>query len=92
MDEIRLHSERMGKASTHDASLEELEALYAVAAYAVSAFGPKYAKILERMEKEVELARQEDPVVKARRVLDAYTRDGGVNAIFSKRSFLKESV
>jgi hypothetical protein len=44
--------------------------------------------VFEAMQHELELARQEDPVVKARRVLDAYTRDGGLKAIFSKTDCL----
>lgn len=44
------------------------------------------------MQHELELARQDDPVVKARRVLDAYTREGGLNAIFSKIDDMKAKV
>jgi hypothetical protein len=63
-----------------------------VLAYAVAEFSREYASLLDVAERELELARQEDPVVKARRILEAYTRDGGVKAIFASTACLKAKV
>ena len=83
---------RMAIGSRHNLSLEELERCVAVLAYAVAEFGRDYASLLDVAERELELARQEDPVLKARRILEAYTRDGGVKAIFASTAFLKAKV
>ena len=43
---------------------------------------------LERLEREVAAARRDDPAVRARRLLQAYTEKGGVNAIRFSHSAL----
>jgi hypothetical protein len=37
--------------------------------------------IVDRLERELEAARRDDPMVRARRILAAYTDDGGRNAM-----------
>jgi hypothetical protein len=62
-------------------SLERLERALAVMAYVVLRHGAVYAPILARLEREVEAARRDDPLVRARRILDAYTDVGGRKAM-----------
>jgi hypothetical protein len=50
-------------------SIEELEAYRVFAAYIVSEFGEQYIGVLDRIEQELEKARREDPLARARRVL-----------------------
>ena len=64
-----------------EVSLERLERALAVAAYIVVRHGKVYAPIFDRLQREVEAARRDDPVVRARQVLAAYTEEGGRNAI-----------
>jgi len=47
--------------------------------------GPQYAALLERLEKDLETARRHDPAERARQILQAYTADGGTNAIRSSQ-------
>jgi hypothetical protein len=61
--------------------LETLEHCLVLAAYFVVQYGPVYAPILRRMEREVEKARREDPIAAANRILTAYTEEGGLNAM-----------
>jgi hypothetical protein len=81
----------MAKEKLHNLSLETLDQFVAIAAYAVVNYGEDYAPLLERWEHERELARQEQPMTKARRILEAYTRSGGTNAIFSNIESLKSN-
>lgn len=70
-----------------DISLERLERALVAMAYIVVRHGPAYAPILDRLEREVEDRRRRDePVSRARRLLAAYTVDGGSNAILSIQS------
>jgi hypothetical protein len=85
----------MSNERRHNLSLATLEQCVAIAAYAVAVHGRpdgEMQRVFEAMQHELELARQDDPVVKARRVLDAYTREGGLNAIFSKIDDMKAKV
>jgi len=68
-------------------TLARLERALVTAAYIVLRHGPAYAPILERLENEVaEFKRREDPIERARRLIDAYTVDGGRKAILSSQS------
>lgn len=63
-------------------TVAELEHALVFTAYIVTKYGAVYTPIFERVETELELARRaEDPMVRARRLLDAHTRDGGLRAI-----------
>lgn len=64
-----------------EVSLERLERALAVVAYIVVRHGNVYAPILERLEREVEAARRNDPTVRAQRILEAYTAVGGLNTM-----------
>jgi hypothetical protein len=57
-----------------------LERLLVLAAYIVQRHGALYGPYLDRIEKELVAARANDPVARARRILDAYSRprDGGM--------------
>jgi hypothetical protein len=68
-------------ATTEYVSLERLERALAVVAYVVLRHGAVYAPILERLEREVELARRNDPLTRAKRILAGYTEVGGRKAI-----------
>lgn len=62
-------------------TLKDLERALAMAAYIVLRHGHEYAPILDRLEREVERARKDDPQVRARRILERYTSAGGRKAI-----------
>jgi hypothetical protein len=73
---------RMGHGHDNDGvTLEELEDALKVVAYAVMRFGNVYAPIMERLEREVEAARRDDPRLRARRILEDYTLVGARNAM-----------
>jgi hypothetical protein len=74
-----------------EVTLERLERALALAAYIVVRYGKVYAPILERLEREVEAARKDDPVVRARKVLESYTDRGGLNAMRLSSSNLLSS-
>lgn len=67
-------------------SLERLERALAVVAYVVVRHGAVYAPILERLEREVEAARRDDPINRAKAILKRYTEVGGRNAMRSSHS------
>lgn len=68
-------------------TLERIDRALVTMAYIVVKHGPTYAPILDRLEREAEeMRRQEAPVDRARRLLEAYTLDGGRNAILSIQS------
>ena len=72
----RLASERV--------TIARIERALALCAYLVARdeAGIVYAPIMERLEAELMAARAaEDPVLRARRLLEAYTIPGGLNAI-----------
>lgn len=60
--------------NSEQVTIEELEAYRVFAAYIVSEFGAQYIGVLDRIEEELEKARREDPVARARRVLVEATR------------------
>jgi hypothetical protein len=78
-------------ANTTPVSLERLERAQAVVAYCLLRCGPAVQPILERFEREVAAARLSDPMDRARRILEAYTDDGGLKAIALKTSALLSS-
>lgn len=67
-----------GPSNSHQVSIEELEAYRVFAAYIVSEFGAQYVGVLDRIEQELEKARREDPVARARRVLDGAMRSAQI--------------
>ncbi len=64
---------------------ERIERALVVIARVVLRHGPQYAPLLERLEQELEAARRNDPSERARRILEAYTADGGLKAIRSSQ-------
>jgi DNA-binding SARP family transcriptional activator len=67
-------------------SPEELAAYRVFAAYLVAEFGAKYIAVLDRVEKDLEVALRVDPIERARRILEsairpAQTVSGGRKAI-----------
>ena len=71
--------------------IEELERALALAAYIVLRHGPIYAPYIDRLEKELERARKNDPTERAKRILQTYTVEGGRKAIRSSHSRLCSS-
>lgn len=65
---------------------ERIEGALLVAAYVVVRHGPQYAPIVERLERELETARREDPVARAQRILDDYRAHPSGGEPFSSRS------
>ena len=61
--------------------IEELERALALAAYIVLRHGPIYAPYIDRLERELENARKNDPTERAKRILETYTVEGGRKAI-----------
>lgn len=61
--------------------LARLERARAVMAYIVLRHGETYAPLLDRLDREYEAARRDDPAQRARRILESYTDAGGRNAI-----------
>jgi len=74
-----------------DVTLEELETALKVVAYCLLRIGPVVTPILERLEREVERARRDDPRERARRILESYTDRGGRKAIPLSTSALTSS-
>jgi hypothetical protein len=72
-------------------SSERLERALVLAAYIVLQHGMVYAPYIDRLEKELEAARRNDPVERAKRILETYTVDGGRNTIRSSHSRLCSS-
>lgn len=64
-----------------EVTLERLERALAIVAYAVVQYGRVYAPILERLEREVEAARRDDPLLRAQKLLAAYTDNGALKAM-----------
>lgn len=71
--------------------IERLERALALAAYIVLRHGPIYAPYLDRLERELEVARRNDPTERAKRILETYTLEGGRKAIRSSQSRLCSS-
>jgi hypothetical protein len=70
------------------AVIERLERALALAAYIVLRHGPVYAPYIDRLERELEAARRDDPIERAKRILEIYTVEGGRNAMRSSHSRL----
>lgn len=64
---------RSKPAVTPSVSLADLEAALKITAYCLLRIGPALAPILERLEREVERAKRDDPRERARRILDSYS-------------------
>lgn len=67
-------------------SPEELAAYRVFAAYLVAEFGAEYVAVLDRVERDLEAALRDDPIRRARRILEsavrpAQTLSGGRKAI-----------
>lgn len=63
-------------------SVDQLERALIFVAYLVTRHGATYAPLFDRLERELlEARRQAGPIERARRILEAYTIDGGVKAI-----------
>ena len=60
--------------------IDRLERALVLAAYIVVRHGPVYAPYIDRLERELEAARQNDPMVRARRILETYAVDGSAHA------------
>ena len=71
--------------------IEELERALALAAYIVLRHGPIYLPYIDRLERELENARKNDPTERAKRILQTYTVEGGRKAIRSSHSRLCSS-
>ena len=71
--------------------IEELERALALAAYVVLRHGSVYSPYIDRLEGELEAARRNDPIQRAKRILQIYTVEGGRNAIRSSHSRLCSS-
>ena len=71
--------------------IERLERALVLAAYIVVTHGPRFAPYVERLEKELEAARRDDPVARAQRILLGYTREGGSNTIRLSQSRFSSS-
>lgn len=57
-------------------SVERLERALVLAAYIVVRHGPQFAPIVERLESELAAALRDDPVERARRILQRYSVNG----------------
>jgi hypothetical protein len=68
--------------------VERLERALALAARIVLRHGATYVVYLDRLERELEAARQNDPIARAKRILANYTEDGGRKAMRSSHSRL----
>lgn len=72
---------RTPKELLHSASLEDrLEGALLVAAYAVVKHGPQYAPIVDRLERELESVRRENPTARAIKILERYRGNGHESA------------
>lgn len=68
--------------------IERLERALALAAQIVLRHGATYAVYLDRLESELEAARQKDPTERAKRILATYTEEGERKAMRSSQSRL----
>ena len=60
--------------------IERLESALVLAAYIVVRHGPVYAPYIGRLQRELDAARQNDPMARAKRILETYAVDGSVHA------------
>jgi hypothetical protein len=61
--------------------IERLERALVLVAYIVLRHGPIYAPYIDRLERELEIARQNDPKERATRILETYAGEGSPNAL-----------
>jgi len=62
--------------SDEPVTIEEIEKALAVAAYLVVRYGPVYAPLVDRLERELEDAKRNEPIAKAKRILAEYAKRG----------------
>lgn len=60
--------------------VERLEYALVLVAYIVLRHGPIYAPYIDRLERELEAARQNDPTERAKRILETHAANGNTNA------------
>ena len=60
--------------------VERLERALVLVAYIVLRHGPVYAPYIDRLERELEAARQNDPTERAKRILETYAAKGDTSA------------
>ena len=60
--------------------IERLERALVLVAYIVVRHGPIYAPYIDRLERELEMARQNDPTERAKRILETYANEGSAHA------------
>jgi hypothetical protein len=60
--------------------VERLEHALVLVAYIVLRHGSIYAPYIDRLERELEAARQNDPTERAKRILETYAAKGDTNA------------
>lgn len=61
-------------------TIERLERALVLVAYIVMRHGPVYAPYIDRLERELERARQNDPTERAKRILQTYAAEGSPHA------------
>ena len=64
-----------------DPIIGRLEHALVLAAYIVLRHGSVYAPYVDRLEKELDAARRNDPTERAKSILETYTAAGGRNAM-----------
>ena len=65
------------------AVIERIENVLALAAYIVLRHGPVYAPYIDRLERDLEIARRSSPMDRAKRILETYALEGGRKAMRS---------
>jgi hypothetical protein len=70
--------------------VERLEHALMLVAYIVLRHGPVYAPYIDRLERELEAARQNDPTERAKRILETYAANGNTDAARLGCSWLEE--
>jgi hypothetical protein len=66
--------------ATTSSMIERLERALVLAAYIVIRHGPVYAPYIDRLERELEAARQHDPTERAKRILEVYATEKSPHA------------
>ena len=65
----------MAKAQNHrTVTLQELERALKVVAYCLLHLGPAVTPLLDRLEREIENAKKEDPYLRAKQILERHPR------------------
>jgi hypothetical protein len=73
------------------AVIQRLERAFALDAYIVLRHGLVYAPYIDRLERELEVARRSSPTDRAKRILETYTLEGGRKAMRSSHSRLSSN-